>query len=165
MPAKGDSDVMFCLQSYQGLESKDHLCINPILRIGLIHKWSIDSHKLRWSVQVNVLLTNCKQNMTSLSLLVGTTVHNNLNIFFSETSGLIQLKFHIEYPLDEIIIIWLLALDDVFVFLVLSHTVSRVRRGTWLYRFLIFAIFLTFKFKVTLLKWASGPYMRFLNLF
>ena len=30
---------------------------------------------LKWSVQVNVLLNNCKQNITSLSLLVGTTVH------------------------------------------------------------------------------------------
>ena len=30
--------------------------------------------KLKWSVQVNVLLNNCKQNITSLSLLVGTTV-------------------------------------------------------------------------------------------
>ena len=26
------------------LESLDHLCINPIRRIGLIHKRSIDSH-------------------------------------------------------------------------------------------------------------------------
>ena len=28
----------------------------------------------QWSVQVNVLLNNCKQNIMSLSLLVGTTV-------------------------------------------------------------------------------------------
>ena len=56
------------------LESKDHLCINPIHRIGLIHKWSIDSHQLKWSVHVNFLLSNCKQTITSLSLLVGTTV-------------------------------------------------------------------------------------------
>ena len=56
------------------LESIDHLCINPIRRIGLIHKLSIDSHKLKWSVQINVLLNNCKQNTTSMSLLVGTTV-------------------------------------------------------------------------------------------
>ena len=34
LPAKIDSDVMFCLQSYQGLKSIDHLCINPIRRIG-----------------------------------------------------------------------------------------------------------------------------------
>ena len=43
LPAKSDSDAMFCLQSYQDLESIDHLCINPILWIGLIHNWSIDS--------------------------------------------------------------------------------------------------------------------------
>ena len=38
VPTKSDSGVMFCLQIYQDLESIDHLCINPILRIGLIHK-------------------------------------------------------------------------------------------------------------------------------
>ena len=38
LPAKSDSDVMLCLQSYYDLESIDHLCINPIHRIGLIHK-------------------------------------------------------------------------------------------------------------------------------
>ena len=41
LPAKSDSDVIFCLQNYhviRGLESIDHLCINPINRIGLIHK-------------------------------------------------------------------------------------------------------------------------------
>ena len=31
LSAKSDSDFMFCLQSYQGLISIDHLCINPIL--------------------------------------------------------------------------------------------------------------------------------------
>ena len=56
------------------LESIDHLCINPFRRIGLIRKWSIDSHLLKWSVQVNVFHNNCKQSITSLSLLVGTTV-------------------------------------------------------------------------------------------
>ena len=64
----------FVYKVIRDLESIDHLCINPILRIGLIHKWSIDSHLLKLSVQVNVLLYNCKQNTTSLSLLVGTTV-------------------------------------------------------------------------------------------
>ena len=29
LPAKSDSDVMFCLHSYHDLESIDHLCINP----------------------------------------------------------------------------------------------------------------------------------------
>ena len=38
LPAKIDSDFMICLQSYRDLYSIDHLCINPILRIGLIHK-------------------------------------------------------------------------------------------------------------------------------
>ena len=56
------------------LESIYHLCNNPIYRIGLIHKGTIDSHLLKWSVQVNVLLNDCKQSTTSLSLLVGTTV-------------------------------------------------------------------------------------------
>ena len=64
LPAKSDSDAMFCLYRYQGLR----------IRIGLIHKWSIDSRQLKWSVQVTVLFKNCKQNVTSLSLLVGTTV-------------------------------------------------------------------------------------------
>ena len=43
LSVKSDSDVMFCLQSYQDLESIDHLCINPIRRIGLILKSPIDS--------------------------------------------------------------------------------------------------------------------------
>ena len=37
LPAKSDSDAMFCLQSYQDLGSIDHMCINPIRRKGLIH--------------------------------------------------------------------------------------------------------------------------------
>ena len=38
LPAKSDSYVMFCLHSYRDLKSIDHECINPIHRIGLIHK-------------------------------------------------------------------------------------------------------------------------------
>ena len=48
VPTKSDSDVMFCLQLLSKTltcslhlsirESIDHLCINPILWIGLIHK-------------------------------------------------------------------------------------------------------------------------------
>ena len=64
----------FVYKVIRHLESIDHLCINPIHRIGLMHKKSIDSNKLKWNVQVNVLLNNCKQNMTSLSLLAGRTV-------------------------------------------------------------------------------------------
>ena len=42
VPAKSDSDVTLCLQVIRGLELIDHLCINPIGRIGLIHNRSID---------------------------------------------------------------------------------------------------------------------------
>ena len=66
-----------CINPYHRirvLESIDHLCINPIYRIGLIHKLFIDSCMLKWGVHVSVLNSNCKQSITSLSLLVGTTV-------------------------------------------------------------------------------------------
>ena len=36
MPAKSDSDVMFVYKDSRDFESIDHLCINPIRRIGLI---------------------------------------------------------------------------------------------------------------------------------
>ena len=51
----------FVYKVFRDLESIDHLFINPIRRIGLIHKWSVDSVKLKWIVKVNVLLYNCKQ--------------------------------------------------------------------------------------------------------
>ena len=38
LPAKSDSDVMFFYKVIRDLESKDHLFINPIRRIGLINK-------------------------------------------------------------------------------------------------------------------------------
>ena len=34
----------FVYKVIRDLQLIDHLCINPICRIGLIHKWSIDSH-------------------------------------------------------------------------------------------------------------------------
>ena len=37
-------------------------------------RWSIALRLLKWSVQVNVLLKDCKRNMTSLSLLADRTV-------------------------------------------------------------------------------------------
>ena len=56
MPAKSDSDVVFCLRllsktftftlHLSQCESIDHMCINPILRIRLMHKWSINSKSL-----------------------------------------------------------------------------------------------------------------------
>ena len=38
LPAKSDSDVLFVFEVIRDLESVDHLCINPIHRIGLIHR-------------------------------------------------------------------------------------------------------------------------------
>ena len=38
MPAKRDSDIMFVYKVIRDLELIDHLCINPINWIGLIHK-------------------------------------------------------------------------------------------------------------------------------
>ena len=38
LPVKSDSDVMFVHDVIRDLQSIDHLCINPICRIGLIHK-------------------------------------------------------------------------------------------------------------------------------
>ena len=75
LPAKSDNGVMFSLQSYRVVESIEYLCTNPNPRKGLIYNLSIDSQQLKLSVQVNVLLNNCKQNTTSLSLLAGRTVH------------------------------------------------------------------------------------------
>ena len=37
LPAKSDSDVLFVFEVIRDLESIDHLCINPIHMIGLIH--------------------------------------------------------------------------------------------------------------------------------
>ena len=64
----------FVYKVINDLESIYHLCINPIRRIGFIHTRSFDLRNQKWSVQVNVSLYNCKQSITSLSLLVGTTV-------------------------------------------------------------------------------------------
>ena len=38
LPAKSDSNFMYVYKFIRDLESIDHLCINPICRIGLIHK-------------------------------------------------------------------------------------------------------------------------------
>ena len=42
-----------------------------------------DTPLLKWNVQVNVSLNNCKQNMMSLSLLAGRTV-KHVNIIVNE---------------------------------------------------------------------------------
>ena len=62
----------FVYDAIRDLESIDHMCINPIQKIGLIR--TIDSRWLKRRVQVNVLLYNYEQKITSLSLLVGSTV-------------------------------------------------------------------------------------------
>ena len=56
VPTKSDSDIIFCLQFLSQIltctphfryhELKDHLDINPILWIGLIHMWAIDHKSL-----------------------------------------------------------------------------------------------------------------------
>ena len=74
LPSRVRVTSWFVYKVIRAVEWIDHLCINPIRRIGLIHMWSIDSRFLKWSVQVNVLLNNCKQNTTSLSLLAGRIV-------------------------------------------------------------------------------------------
>ena len=38
LPAKSDGDFMFDYKVIRDVQSIGHLCINPILRIGLIHK-------------------------------------------------------------------------------------------------------------------------------
>ena len=62
LPAKCDSDVMFCLQIYQGL------IIDRSLTAGLNY-YTSDI----W-IHVSSSGVNCKKNITSLSLLVGMTV-------------------------------------------------------------------------------------------
>ena len=54
---------------------------------------------------------------------------------------------------------WLLLVMFI-VFLLLSHVVSWVRCGTWLYRFLIFAIFLTFS-----MEFVNNITYHYLNIF
>ena len=66
LPAKSDSDAMFCLQSYPELIIDRSLQSIIILSSG---KCTIDSHEIKL-----FLNSNCKQNNTQLSLLAGTTV-------------------------------------------------------------------------------------------
>ena len=56
----------------------------------------IDLRQLKWSVKVNVLLNNCKHNITSLSLLVGTTVANTY--FNSTLSRKLHTTIYIDMP-------------------------------------------------------------------
>ena len=70
LSATSESDAMFCYKVIRDFYSIYHLCINPIhsdLSIRVIISAS-------GVYKFNVLLNNCKQNITSLPLLVGTTV-------------------------------------------------------------------------------------------
>ena len=65
----------FVYKVIRDLESIDHVYINPIRRVGLMHTCSVDSRYLKLIVKVNVSLNNCKQNTTSLLLLAGRIVY------------------------------------------------------------------------------------------
>ena len=74
LPSKSDSGVMFCLQSYHGLiidrslvyqsYPQDRINTQMICRLALAQ---VECTNL-------ISLNNCKQNITSLVLFVGTTV-------------------------------------------------------------------------------------------
>ena len=64
----------FVYKVIRDVKSKGHLCINPTqdrINTQVIYRFGL----LKWSVHVSVLLSDCKQIITSLSLLIGTTVH------------------------------------------------------------------------------------------
>ena len=67
----------FVYKVIRDLESIDHLFINPICRIGLIHKRALDSRLYT----LVFYFTICKQNISSLSLLVGTTERIGKSIY------------------------------------------------------------------------------------
>ena len=55
--------------------------------------WPVWNRGIKWSVQVNVLLRNCKQNTTSLSLLAGRTVLTQVE---AKLSPVVDIKhFHL----------------------------------------------------------------------
>ena len=81
----------FVYKVIMDLSSIDHLCINPILPIGLALA-QVDCTS-------SILLNNCKQNNTSLSFLVCTTVvsatYFNENIYWSLNTGCFNICIHI----------------------------------------------------------------------
>ena len=74
LPAKSDSDVIFCLQNYQGLRIDSSLVYQSypqdMINTQVIYRFASAQVKCTHGC----LLSNCKQTITSLSLLVGTTV-------------------------------------------------------------------------------------------
>ena len=57
LPAKSDSDVMFVYKFIRDSKLIDFLCIYPILRIGLIHKFTFRFALAQVESNVIVLLT------------------------------------------------------------------------------------------------------------
>ena len=70
--------VFIYLSGFKSFAPLERLCDFAKFRCGRKKWWLLQviyrSRWLKWSVQVNFLLNNCKQNITSLSLFVGTTV-------------------------------------------------------------------------------------------
>ena len=111
MPTKSDSDVILCSQLLsKTLTCKLHLsilkliahsCINPILWIGLIHKWSINS------TDVSKMDENrCKQTLASLpfwgiqvvliySYYESTTEKLHMNVVVNTSSLPVSNKYRI----------------------------------------------------------------------
>ena len=96
MPTKSDSDEIFSLQLLSKTltctlklslrESRDHLYINPILRIGLINKWSNDSKSLitLWTKHVVTVTLGWQDSIQRAILPCGSQKHKqNTSIIFA----------------------------------------------------------------------------------
>ena len=70
----------FVYKVIRDLESIDHLCINPIHRIGVYASDLSVRIILIGVYKLFFYLTICKQNTTSLSLFAGRTVGMNYNV-------------------------------------------------------------------------------------
>ena len=64
MPFKSDSDVMFCLQSDQGLRIDRSLVYKSYPQDRINTQVIYGFAYLKWFVQVNALLNNFKQSIT-----------------------------------------------------------------------------------------------------
>ena len=73
--SQGRQWLYVCLKRWQGLIIDISLVINVLIISSGYFKWSIDWLYLKWCVQVNDWISNCKQNITSLSLWVGKSVN------------------------------------------------------------------------------------------
>ena len=76
LPAKSDSDFMFIYKVIRDLKTIDHLCFYPIQYTSDVSICVSSS----LSVRILVLLCNCKQRIEPLSLLVSSTVNQQVLI-------------------------------------------------------------------------------------